>query len=172
MASYRELCEIGETFAGFVGRGLASEIAAVRVVEQRLAEQDCIGADTRARLAALRRPYHLLVAGEMWCPDCQLNITAFDFIQRSQPLVELAIISKGRAEDDLRERLGLEKILVPVAAVLDGNFQLLGCFVERPQQVIAGGPALRADYRAGKFLDSTIRDLLDIFEAAERRAEV
>lgn len=167
MASYRELCEIGESFTGFVGRGLPAEIAAVDAAMRQL---DGIGATTIARLQGLRRPYHLLVAGEMWCPDCQVNIPAFDFIQRTQPLIQLAIISRGRAEDDLRERLGLERILIPVVAVLDADFQLLGRFVERPQQVVSGGPAVMADYRAGKFLDSTICDLLEILEAAERRS--
>ncbi|HSC84440.1 MAG TPA: thioredoxin family protein [Pseudomonas sp.] len=170
MASYRELCAIGESFTAFVGHGLPSEIAAVDAVLHQLAAEGGVSAASIARLHNLKRRYHLLVAGEMWCPDCQINIAVFDFIQRSQPLIEQAIITKGRAEDDLRERLGLEKIRIPLAAVLDADFQLLGCFVERPQQVIAGGQAVLADYRAGKFLDSTIRDLLDIIEAAEQRA--
>lgn len=169
MASYQELCDIGETLGGFVGRGLPGEMAAVQTVQRHLAA-GAVSAATIARLARLRRRYHLLVAGEMWCPDCQVNIPAFDFIQRNQPLVELAIISKGRAEDDLRERLGLEKIRIPLVAVLDAEFQLLGLFVERPQQVLAAGQAVLPDYRAGRFLDSAIGDLLDILEAAERQA--
>jgi hypothetical protein len=31
--------------------------------------------------------------------------------------------------------------------------------------VIGGGDALKPDYRAGKYLDSTLQDFLDIFEA-------
>lgn len=170
MATYQQLCEIGESFAEFVGRGLPSEIAAVHEVQRKLAGEGAISADTLERLKRVSRRYHLLVAGEMWCPDCQLNMSAFAFMQRIQPLIELAIITKGRAEDDLKQRLGLDTIRVPVVAVLDAEFQLLGCFVERPQQVITGGKDVMPDYRAGRFLESSIGDLLQIIETAEKPA--
>jgi len=170
MASYEELFSIGEGFDAFVAHGLPDEIAGVRAVQDKLAEADTIGAATRQRMQAVSRRYHLLVAGEMWCPDCQINVTVMDFLQRAQPLIDLAVITKGRAEDDLRERLALERIPIPVVAVLDERFGLVGRFIERPQVVVAGGDALKPDYRAGQYLEDTLTDLLDIIEAAEGRA--
>ena len=170
MASYAELVAIGESFEAFVAHGLAEEIAGVQAARERLADPACIGPATRERLAAVQGRYHLLVAGEMWCPDCQINVTALDWLCRQQPRVDLALISKGRAEDDLQQRLGLERIAIPVVAVLDAQFQLVGRFIERPQVVIAGWDAVKPAYRAGDYLESTVLDLLAIFEAAEGRA--
>lgn len=167
MASYEELFAIGEGFDAFVSHGLPAEIAAVHAVKRKLAEAGGLGDAMRQRLEAVRGRYHLLVVGEMWCPDCQINVTVLDHLQRLQPRIDLAVITKGRAEDDLRERLGLERISIPLVVVLDEHFQPVGGFVERPQEVIAGGEALKPAYRAGAFLQSTARDFLAIFEAAD-----
>ncbi|WP_315809841.1 thioredoxin family protein [Pseudomonas sp. C9-3] len=170
MASYEELFAIGEDFDAFVAHGLPDEIAGVRKVQQQLAKPGSISAETLRRIQAIEGHYRLLIAGEMWCPDCQINVTVMDHLQRLQPRVELAVITKGRAEDDLRERMALDRILIPVVLVLDGNFQPVGRFIERPLEVMAGGDALKPAYRAGEYLESTLRDLLDLFEKAEGRA--
>lgn len=170
MASYEELFAIGEGFDAFVAHGLPAEIAGVRKVQQQLAEPGSISAETLRRIQSIEGHYRLLIAGEMWCPDCQINVTVMDHLQRLQPRVELAVITKGRAEDDLRERMALDRILIPVVLVLDSSFQPVGRFIERPLEVVAGGDALKPAYRAGEYLESTLRDLLDLFEKAEGRA--
>ena len=169
MASYEELFAIGEGFDAFVSHGLPAEIAGVQSVQRQLGEPGAISEASRQRVQAVEGRYHLLVAGEMWCPDCQINVTVLDYLQRIQPRVQVAVISKGRAEDDLRERLELDRIPIPVVLVLDADFRLVGRFIERPQDVIAGGDAVKPDYRAGRYLESTLRDFLSIFEAAEGR---
>jgi len=50
--------------------------------------------------------------------------------------------------------------------VLNDQFQPVGRFVEQPRDVIDGGDAVKPGYRAGGYLESTVQDLLDIFEAA------
>lgn len=170
MASYEELFSIGEGFDAFVAHGLPGEIAGVRKVQQLLAEPGTVSANTLQRIEAIQGRYRLLIAGEMWCPDCQINVTVMDHLQRLQPRVELAVITKGRAEDDLRERMELDRILIPVVLVLDSDFLPVGRFIERPLDVVAGGDALKPAYRAGEYLESTLGDLLDLFERAEGRA--
>lgn len=169
MTIYQELFAIGECFDAFVSNGLPAEITAVKTVQDRLNSAGTISAATLHRLQSVERRYHLLVAGEMWCPDCQLNVTALNHLQHLQPHIDIAIISKARAEHALRERLGLERILIPLVAVLDEQFEPIGHFVERPQDVIAGGEAVKAGYRAGQYLDSTLSDLLTLIETHESR---
>lgn len=169
MTSYQALFAIGEGFDAFVSHGLPAEIAAVRRAQGQLSGENALSAETRRRLEALESRYHLLAAGEMWCPDCQLNLTAIDHLQRLQPRVALAIVSKGRAEHGLRERLNLSRIPIPLVVVLDESFEPIGRFVEQPQAVIDGGEASKADYRAGHYLESTVKDLLTIIEAHEKR---
>ncbi len=139
MASYAELFDIGEDFAAFVGHGLATEQGAVARFRQKL-ESNGLPSALTERLQRIERRYRLLVAGEMWCPDCQINLAALDFAQRLQPNIELAIISKGRAEDDLRQRLALERIPIPLVLVLDEEFNLLRTL----RRTAAGGARRRS----------------------------
>ncbi|WP_407316361.1 thioredoxin family protein [Pseudomonas sp. nanlin1] len=167
MVSFEQLFEVGESFADFARRGLAHELASVQRVEQQLAEPEAISAATLARLAAITGRYHLLVAGEIWCPDCQLNVTALDFMCRRQGALQLAVISKGRAENHFAAQLGLARVPVPLVLVLDAQFALLGQFVERPRAVVAGDAQVLAEYKAGLYLEAAMDDVLAIIEAAQ-----
>ena len=164
MTSYQQLFSIGEAFESFVSRGLPNEINAVRMLQQKLTAPAAVSDDTRRRISAIVGRFHLLTAGEMWCPDCQINLTAMDYLQRIQPGISVAIISKSRAEHALKQRLALERISIPLVLVLDDAFEVVGRFVERPQAVIAVGETIEADYRAGECLESTLQELLDIIE--------
>lgn len=165
MITYQQLFDFGEDFESFISRGLSAEIAAVRQIQEKLAEPGIITSQSLRRLVDVKGRFHLLVAGEMWCPDCQINVSVMDLLHRVQPNIDLAIITKGRAENELKQRLELDRISIPFALVLDDEFQPVGRFIERPLKVIGGGDALTPDYRAGKYLDSTVQDFLDIFEA-------
>jgi len=166
MTWYQDLFAIGQTFDAFVEHGLPAEISAVREIQLKLATADTLTPATRQRLGAVNQRFHLLVAGEMWCPDCQINVTVMDDLQRTQPNIDLAVITKARAEDALKQPLALERISIPFVLVLNDAFEPVGRFVERPQAVIDGGDALKPAYRAGDYLESTVKDLLDIFEAS------
>lgn len=172
MPSYQDLVAIGERFDAFANRGLPAEIATVRTVQALLGRADALSPETHQRLAAIQSRYHLLAAGEMWCPDCQLNLAAMDHLQRLQPKVSLAIISRARAEHALKARLALERISIPLVLVLNEEFEPIGRFVEQPQSVVDGGEAAEADYRAGGYLESTIHDLLAIIETHEKRERI
>jgi hypothetical protein len=165
MSSYKDLFEYGEQFESFVARGFPAEIAAIREMQHKLNEQQTVSIATQQRLRAVQASFHLLVVGEMWCPDCQINIAVMDYMQRGKPNIDLAIISKGRAENALKQRLELERISIPLVLVLDEQFEPVGRFVESPQAVIDGGEAVKPAYRAGEYLESTLQDFLAIFEA-------
>ncbi|SEQ30662.1 Thioredoxin [Pseudomonas sp. NFACC02] len=166
MLSYQELFEFAEDFDSFVRRGLPPEIGAVNEIKAKIAQPDVIKPNTLQRLRDVKGHFHLLVAGEMWCPDCQINVTVMDYLQRTQPKISLGVITKGRAENELKQRLNLERISIPFVLVLNEQFQPVGRFIERPRAVIDGGDAVKPDYRAGAYLESTVQDLLDIFETA------
>ena len=168
MATYRELFDIGQSYTEFVGSGLPAETAAAAAIAQRLEDQGP-AAPLMQRIEQIERRYHLLVVGEMWCPDCQINVTVLDDLCRRQPRIDLAVITKGRAEDDLKARLGLDKVSIPLVVVLDAAFEPVGLFVERPQAVIGAGEDALRDYKAGQYLEATVDDLLALLEAAENR---
>ena len=170
MASYKELLEIGQDFMSFVNTGLDPEIFTVHAVARRLAEGAGISHKTVERMAAVVENYHFLIAAEMWCADCRVNVTALDYMCRMQPQLSAGIITKGRAEDDLQEQIGLNEILVPMVVILDSEYKPVGHFFGRSKFVMeAGIEVIRDDYHAGHFTEHTISDILDIIEAVEGR---
>jgi len=94
MVSYQELFEFAEGFDSFVRRGLPGEIAAVAEIKARLDGSDAIQPQTLQRVRNVKGRFHLLAAGEMWCPDCQINLTVMDYLQRTQPNIQLGVITK------------------------------------------------------------------------------
>lgn len=171
MAGFGALCGIGFGFADFVKTGTADEIADITVIAGRVNGGGPISPLTVRRLKMLEGHFHLLVAAEMWCPDCRVNLPAIDFLCRQQPNVRLSIVSQARAEREMMAAMGLNEILVPTVAVLDHHHKLVGRFLERPRFVIERGiETLRQGYRNGNYTDSTLTDLLDVMEAASAAA--
>jgi len=166
MASYEQLFEIGASFDAFVATGLAPEVATVERARNALGVKG-LSPQTRQRLAAIKGRYYLLAAGEMWCPDCQLNLAALDALCQAQPLVSLAVITKARAEQALRDRLALAKVSIPLVVVLDAEYKPIGLFIEQPQAVLAGGAEVLSAYKAGDYLEATIGDVLSLIEDAQ-----
>ena len=166
MASYAELFDIGEDFAAFVGHGLATEQGAVARFRQKL-ESNGLPSALTERLQRIERRYRLLVAGK--CGARTARSTWPRWTSRSARNRTSSWRSFPRARrDDLRQRLALERIPIPLVLVLDEEFNLLGRFVERPQAVLDGGPQALAAYKAGDYLEHAIGDVLAIIEGAAR----
>ncbi|MDH2435439.1 thioredoxin family protein [Pokkaliibacter sp. MBI-7] len=169
MATFQQLFDIGQDFASFVRGGLASEQAAVDALVSKVGQPGTISAATLQRIDALTGRYHLLIAGEMWCPDCHVNITALQYLCKAQPRVSLSIITKGRAEDDLKKRLGLEKVSIPLVMVLNEQFEPLGLFIEQPRVVVEQwSEQTKADYRQGHYMEATLNEVLALMAAGEK----
>lgn len=173
MNRYKDIFSTGKQFNAFVQEGLESEKTSAFEFANRARSTGTFAATTLKRLAQLKGKYHLLVAAEIWCPDCHINVAVMDFMCEAQPKIELAIVSKGSAENDLQDSLGLERILVPVIAILDEGYNLIGTFVERPR-VLLNDTTLQAmlRYRVGDHMDDTLQDLLDVMEQHERNREM
>ncbi|WP_426198879.1 thioredoxin family protein [Pseudomonas sp. DC3200b2] len=168
MSLYRDIFETGRRYDAFVQDGLAPERTAAKAFVEKTGQADTFSSASLDRLANLTGRYHLLVAAEIWCPDCQINLAVMDFMRQVQPNIELAIVSKGRAENNYRTALGLERISVPLVAILDEAYELIGTFVERPSVVAndSSGQAL-VRYKAGEHMEDTFRELLEVMERHE-----
>lgn len=162
MTDWQGLFASGYSFAEFRSHGLPAEITAVNQVEARLTALHGLSSDTRQRIDALVNPGYLLVAAEIWCPDCQRNVTAFNTLCEQAPALSMRIITRSRAERAIAPALGLDKIAIPFAIVLDNNFKPLGQFVERPRKVIAGDATVLDRYHRNDELEAAISDILDL----------
>lgn len=168
MSLYQGIFATGRSFETFIRDGLPHERSAARGFADTTRQAATFSLSSLERLSKLRRRYHLLVAAEIWCPDCQINLAVMDFMRQAQPNIDLAIVSKGRAENNYRAALGLERVSVPLVAVLDEAYELIGTFVERPRAVVndTSGQALPR-YKAGGHMEDTLTDLLDVMEGFE-----
>lgn len=167
MIDYRELFSAGASFETFARTGLAGEIAAVKEARAKLASEEFVASELKERIGQVRGTYYLLTAAELWCPDCQRNVTAMQFISELQPNVSQAIISKSRAERTLLPALALDKVRIPFTLVLNAKFEPIGTFVERPGKVVNGGEAELQAYREGRLLNEAIEDILAIISRHE-----
>ncbi|WP_147194677.1 thioredoxin family protein [Pantoea sp. MBD-2R] len=161
MINFKELFSAGASFNAFATTGLAGEIKAVEEARTKLAS---LPESLKEEVRAVQGNYYLLTAAELWCPDCQRNVTAMQFLSELQPTIQQAIISKSRAERSLMAALQLEKIPVPFTAILNADFELLGTFVERPQAVINGDDEVLQRYRQGELLGETVKDILAVIQ--------
>jgi len=163
MMTYKELLEHGDNFHTYVGRGTHKERQDVAKIIARLENGTGLRPDTLGRLVSIEEDYHLLAAGEMWCPDCRINITAMNKLCELQPRLKLSVISKGRAEDEIMEELGLDEILIPVVAVLNSDYEVVGQFIERPDVIadLDDIESVKVDYSEGAYMDATIREIID-----------
>jgi hypothetical protein len=171
MTGLQALCGIDFGFADFVKSGTPEEIEEVTAIQGRIDGGGPISPGTVRRLKALPGHFHLVVAAEMWCPDCRVNVTAMDFLSRQQPNIRLSLVTQARAEREMRAALDLTHIPVPTAAILDEHYTLIGRFLERPSFVVESGlETLGQGYRNGNYTDSTVTDILAVMEAAAEAA--
>lgn len=158
MTEWQNLFASGYSFAEFRSHGFPAEITAVNQIEVRLTASHGLSSGTRQRIASLVNRGYLLVAAELWCPDCQRNVTAFNTLCEQAPALSMRIITRSRAERAIAPALGLDKI----AIVLDSNFTPLGQFVERPRKVIAGDANVLDRFHRNDELEAAISDILDL----------
>lgn len=165
MTDFSALIEAGLSYQRYVSDGLPQEIAAVNGYREKLISTP-LPPEQSSALAALQGSYTLIVAAEMWCPDCQRNVTAMQRLCELQPRIRMVIISKGRAEKGLLAPLALDRIAIPTVAVLDEQQQLIGQFIERPASVRRGDAGTLAAYKRGELLTDVTGDLLEIMQRA------
>lgn len=164
MMTFKQLFDLGDNYHQYLGRGTADEIAAVSKVTDLLNHELKISTEQHEHLLTIKEEIHFLIAGEPWCPFCQLQLSVLNKFCELNPAFKMSVISKGRAEDEIQSRLELDEILIPVVVVLDKDFEQLGFFVECPSENCPPYEleALKNDSESGGYLNRTAADLLKI----------
>lgn len=176
MSSFKTYFQQGDNFKNFVAQGETEEIAAVEKIQQKLHSGDVISPEQFLKLHAVTQQVNLLVVGEMFCPDCHVNISAFNamchmsHITEQQTNINMAIISREYAQKHLLTALELAAIKIPLLITLDDNMQLIhrdiadNLFVERPKSVKEklDFDEIKPAYLSGEYLADTIDDILEM----------
>ncbi len=159
--SYKELYECGMNFETYVGTGTKSE--RLRIPKNYLRID--IG-EVVEELEKVEEKYYFLCVGEMWCPDCQLNLTVLKRMTEINTNLEMSIVTRGRGQKFLSELLDLEEVKIPTVVLLDENFEKVGVFLEQPKRVkeVPNYDEIELDYLKGKYLKDTAKDIMKLIK--------
>lgn len=160
-----ELFRCGENFESFVSGGTRSERERYPKNYNRLV----IGEEVEARIKAIDKEINFVCAAEVWCPDCQINLTALKKMSEINSNLNISIITMGRGRKFLAEKLEVEVLKVPTIAMFDEKFELLGKFLEQPKIVLehANPEEIEVGYYKGRYLLDTVNDILEEIECGK-----
>ncbi len=161
----KELYEVGTTFETAIGQGTKSERARIPKNYSRINFPE----DMINTLVNYDKEINFLVAGEIWCPDFQLNATVLKKFTELNNNFDMSIISMGRGKKFVFPILGVENMKFPLILVLDKEFNILGTFEERPNVVheVSNFEDIKLDYYKGRYLIDSAYEFIDIMNKAK-----
>ncbi|UUV17525.1 thioredoxin family protein [Fusobacteria bacterium ZRK30] len=156
--TFKELFEVGQTFENYIEVATQSERDRIPKNHSRIE----LPMDLIEEIKEVKEEIYILASGEMWCPDCQLNITVAKKLTEINDNIKLSIISMGRGRTYLMPLLNLEEFKIPTMVILDKNFNQLGLFLERPKNTkkLEENAENELFYLKGNFLTDAARELI------------
>ena len=156
----KELYEVGCTFESSVGEGTKSERARIPKNSSRI----ILGDELTEKIINFEKEIKFLVAGEIWCPDYQLNGSVLKRFMDLNCNFDMSVITMARGKKYLEPILNIENAKYPLIVVLDKDFNILGNFQERPKVVknIECFDDIKLDYYKGKYLIDSANDIWNI----------
>lgn len=114
----------------------------------------------------------ILVFGEIWCPDCVINISALEKIHLVNDKIEFSIVERKGNEDTIKIYGDKDKAYIPTFVIMDDSYNVIGNFIERPTVIKDLETELdqvkrilmMKNYRKGDYIDETICDILKKIE--------
>ena len=160
MSHFSDLVNTGVDYAQFICQGDDEQIQYLLNMQSKTEQADFLSAELDTEIAQLTAPYTLLVAAEMWCPDCLRNVPALQALCRKAPNIQLRMITRDQATPLFQQRFGVDKVKIPFVAILDGNLNPIGNFIERPLVVQNGDEETLLAYKQGEHLADTVNDIV------------
>ena len=158
----QELFEVGISFESSIGEGTKSERARIPKNYSRLSLTE----EMISTLVGFDKEINFLVAGEIWCPDFQLNTTVLKKFTELNSNFNISVITMGRGKKYLSTILDRDKntLKFPLILALDKDFNIIGTFEERPNSVksVENFDDIKLDYYKGKYLLDTASDFINI----------
>lgn len=158
----KELYEVGCSFETSVGKGSKSERARIPKNSSRIILDD----ELTNNIINFDKEIKFLVAGEIWCPDYQLNGSVLKRFMDLNTNFDMSVITMARGKKYLESILNIENAKYPLIVVLDKDFNILGNFQERPEIVknAESFDNIKLDYYKGKYLIDSANDIWNIIK--------
>jgi hypothetical protein len=164
----KELFEIGSTFHEFVNRD--KDTYKEKTLENY--HQIEINQELENKIKEIKDIVYILVFGEIWCPDCMVNVPALQKMTDINDKIIVRIVSREGNEAHMINYSPNGKPKIPTFVVMNQEFQVKGIFVEQPQTLKAieakGNQTemivARRKYQRGEYINDTIKEILGIIE--------
>lgn len=127
----------------------------------------------REEITSLSIKTKILVFGELWCPDCTLNISALEIMNKLNNKIEFKIIEREGYEDTIKEITNSDTIKIPTIIVMDKHYNVKGLFIERPKEILElenetdqiKRIVKMREYRNGLYIGETIKEIIEIINS-------
>lgn len=156
----QELYEVGCSFESAVGQGTKSERARIPKNTSRIN----LNEELINNIINYDKEIKFLVAGEIWCPDFQLNVSILKKFMDLNSNFDISIITMARGKKFLKPILNIEDAKFPLIIALDKDFNILGSFQKHPQILkdIPSFEDIKLEYYKGKYLLDSANDIWKI----------
>lgn len=161
-----ELFRAGNTFYEFVNKD--KDTHKEKTLENyRQIEVDEI---LENEIKAIDETIYILVFGEIWCPDCMINVPALQKMTDINEKIIIRIVSREGNEGHMANYSLNGKPRIPTFVVMNQQFEEKGTFVEQPQtikDIVAKGNqaeiiVARRKYQKCEYINDTIKEVLGI----------
>lgn len=160
----KELFETGYSFEEeFENTDLAHREKASDYREKMKVSEEIID-----KIKSIQEEIYILGFSELWCPDCQINLTVMDYLTKLNPNIKLRLHGRSGNEEIIRKYTDDKRVKIPLFIYLNEEFEKIGTFVELPSNVKAIENSenqvekiiIKREYRKGSYMEQTIIDFI------------
>lgn len=166
MRDFKTLISTGADYSQFASQGNEEQIQHLQREQAKTEQADFIRGPLMDEIQSLTGHYTLLVAAEMWCPDCLRNVPALQALCQTADM-PMKIVTREQAAPLFESCFKVEKVKIPFVAILDAELKPIGTFIERPLNVQNGGEDALLAYKRGERLVDTVEEVVTLLRQHE-----
>lgn len=127
-----------------------------------------VSEETIDKVKSIKEQIYILGFSELWCPDCQINLTVMDYITKLNPNIKLKLHKRSGNEELIKKHSDDKRVKIPLFIYLNEEFEKIGAFIELPSNVKAIENSenqvekivTKREYRKGSYMEQTILDFI------------
>lgn len=163
----RKLYEEGHDFNTFMNADGGQHVD--KVLNFLQLSSDAITDELREKILSIQSA-KFVVFGEVWCPDCMINIAVLEAIHRLNSSVSYTVVPREGYEASLKSLTPDGTAKIPTFISVDDEWNAKGLFLEKPRivrEVEAGEDqvkriVVKRDYRNGKYILDAMEEIIEL----------
>ncbi|MGL5751505.1 MAG: thioredoxin family protein [Paraclostridium sp.] len=127
-----------------------------------------ISDETIKIIKSIKSEVYIVGFSELWCPDCQINLTVMDYLTKLNSNIKLRLHSREGNEEIIKQHSDDGRVKIPTFIYLNSDFEKIGSFIEVPSNVKAvenrdnqvENIVTKREYRKGNYMEQTVLDFI------------